>query len=158
MVKFFNTIGQYILYASIIANVILIYEIYTLPKKISMAINAPKECGAKDTIIKTVTANLQNQNEFIYFEGKIIKDAVKANTWIFNVNIPDELYEGYFYLARSNEGGEYFLWSQNEKFKPNFKIKGWFVAAGGTWQEGKKYIHSLFPIMPKKSFSSDFGN
>lgn len=101
----------YILSASLLVNLILIYQVNTLPGAISDAINLPK----KDTVIvtKTTTADLQHTSNFIFFQGTICSSSLKySEHYSYKINLPSEIYEGYLTYVKS--------YIQQE-------VSGWFV-------------------------------
>lgn len=146
-------LSKLILPMSLIANIGLIYELNKFPERILTAMNLP----VKDTLVvtKTITAQLQTTNNFVYFQGIIKKDAIRwSDNYEYKIQIPAEIYEGYLTEVNDNNGGEYFLWSRNRIFKTelNTQIKGWFVNGTSAIQNNDgKYLQVLYPIVDKRN-------
>jgi phage pi2 protein 07 len=153
--KTLQSISQYILFTSLIVNIILIYEIYTLPTKISNELH--KDCKT-DTIVKNIvkTAQIETKGNLIYINGNIISSPIKiSDNYKFSPNNPNEFYDGYFYEIQTINGGKYYIWKQTDEFKTNTHIDGWFMSINnGKYENDKKeQFDIIIPVMKRNQTS-----
>lgn len=131
--------------ALLITSIILIYQLYSLPNKISEALNLPD----KDTITITVADKLKVKNDMVYFSGELTsKQNQISEKYNYNPDYPKEFWDGWLTLAISDGGGKYFIWS-SKKIDNIKKIDGWFVISNGNWQNEKDYLQVLIPIVSR---------
>lgn len=141
-----NKINNYILSAVLITSIVLIWQIYTLPQKISKALNMT----AEDTVIIKVPDNLTIKKDMVYFEGETIDKSIQiSKSFKYNPDYPREFWDGYLTLSKSSSGGKYFIWSSQEILEKN--ISGWFMVSIGKWQNEKDYIQAIIPIVRKNN-------
>jgi len=139
----------------LVTNIVLIYQINKLPSEMAKIAGKPAEVK-KDTVVKTITAKLQNSKNFIYFQGKIIGESFKMkDSYTYNIKYPSEVYEGFLTHVVANDNGEYFVWSKSEINKSTLskEFKGWFFTDGlASFQlnDEKKYLQLLYPVVEKK--------
>lgn len=139
-------INKLILPLSLLINIELIYQITTIPDKISSQLYGKY----KDTVSVTVTktADIGQKGSFIWFEGTVISETKNLkNQYGYNVDYPMEMYQGYYSLAEHYTGAKYLLWSKTGGNINGSKIEGWFLSVNtGKFQEGSGYYDILFPF------------
>lgn len=140
----------------LVTNIVLIFQIRTLPKQIGEVMEKNKQVIKKDTLIKTITPQLPTKGSFIYFSGEIKGDCFKiTEQFDYDPSYPNEIYNGYLTYVKSNDDAEYYIWSKNkiDKSKLPTQLKGWFVTDNlSTFQlnNQKKYLQVLYPIIEHK--------
>ena len=100
----------------------LLYEIYTLPTKISNELHKDIKT---DTIVKNTvtTASIETKSNLLYINGNIISPPIKiSDNYSFSPDNPNEFYDGYFYEIQTIKGGKYYIWKQTDEFKTNTQI------------------------------------
>jgi len=158
MKKILTQISPYLTPILIVTTIILAYNVYVLPKNIANEINKVLNFPTMDSIKDTVrvvtikTARIQTTGNFIYFDGKITSKSRKLiENYTYDLNYPSEIFDGYIYSAESTSGGKYYLWSNNNTYKLQRKITGWFMTDNlSKFQCDKEYLQVLYPIAEKK--------
>lgn len=138
-------INNYLIPFLVVLNIVIIVQFQTLPNRITKAIN-PNSCK-KDTIIKVVSDNLPKKQNFVYFEGKMLKNFKIDDNYQYSPKYPQEFWDGYLILCESIKGGKYYIWSKNKSEMCD--IKGWFITIDGNWQDDKDYLSCLIPVVEK---------
>lgn len=136
-----------LLSGTIISNVMLTVTIRQITKQ--------RKIPNVDTTIvkKIVAADLPVKHDFVYVEGKIIKDSHKIDdVYNYNPTYPQEIWDGYIALFESVSGAKYFIWSSQKLYRNDQTIiKGWFLPMGGKFESDKDHYQGLIPVVKRNT-------
>ncbi len=154
MKEFLKEAQSYLSVFSSLLMIGLIYQLYTLPDKISNVFGIKDITHDTVTITKTVTATLQTSGNFVYFEGTLTSEKFRfRDKFEYDTRYPTEIYQGWLILAESKAKGKFFLWNRNEPPNLSIPIQGWFfgdnLSVFGT-NENKEFCQVLYPIVEKQ--------
>jgi len=149
---------------SIGSNFYLVNKIDKVPTEVSVQVDSSvqkiyKAIKEAHKPVKVVTANLQHKGgAFFYFEGKLKEKSIKiTDNYQYDVNYPNEVWDGYWTYAEGTNGTEFYVWSAEKLEMVDRNLAGWFLTDGLNVIEhiikrDTAYLQVIYPIVERKSF------
>jgi hypothetical protein len=145
-------------------NVIVCYQIRSIPEEIAIAVKAYFPDSVKVPEIQT--ARVEQLGNLVYLDGRVAHTSFRIRDhYSYNTSFPSEIWNGYLTAVKGSKGEDFYVWTQEPyaEQEADFRrrVDGWFIAQGHSfWGKEpdlqKKAPQMLIPVTAKQWCNSEF--